>query len=63
MKQYHVEYSYLATGMEGRADYRDYGIVSANSSKEAIRIVAERVNPDRHTMEFMLGCLTARRTG
>ena len=36
MKKYHVTYYYLATGMEGRADTDDFGIIEANSEDEAI---------------------------
>lgn len=39
-KPYHVTYYYLATGMEGRADTYDYGVVYANSKEEAIKKVA-----------------------
>ena len=41
MKRYHVTYYYLATGMEGRADTADYGVVEATTSQEAIRKVME----------------------
>ena len=42
MARFHVTYYYLATGMEGRADSRDYGIVEAESADEAKDIVARR---------------------
>lgn len=58
MSRYNVTYFYLATGMEGRADQRDYGEVEANSSREAERIVAERISP-KHA-DWMMGCLTAK---
>ena len=41
MKRYHVTYYYLATGMEGRADTADYGLVEAASAQEAIKKVME----------------------
>ena len=41
MKQnkYHVTYFYLATGMEGRPDTKDYGIVVAEDEEGAKNIV------------------------
>lgn len=46
MNKYHVTYYYLATGMEGNADSRDYGYVDANSNQEAIEIVGRRLHPE-----------------
>jgi hypothetical protein len=40
MNKYRVTYYYLATGMEGRADTADYGIIEANTSEEAITPVS-----------------------
>lgn len=39
-KKYHVTYYYLATGMEGNADVRDYGIIYADNEKNAREKVA-----------------------
>jgi len=44
MNKYHVTYYYLATGMEGHVDTRDYGLVYAESDQEAIDIVGWRTN-------------------
>ena len=41
MKQYHVKYYYLATGMEGIADTRDFGLIPADSEEEAFDKVAK----------------------
>lgn len=38
--KYHVTYYYLATGMEGNADVRDYGIIYADNEKNAKEKVA-----------------------
>ena len=38
-KPYHVTYFYLASGMEGVADERDYGIINATCEEEAMDIV------------------------
>lgn len=37
--KYHVRYYYLATGMEGIADERDFGIIEADSEEAAFEIV------------------------
>lgn len=66
--KYRVTYSYLATGMEGHADNRDYGIVEASSADEAKGTVAKQEFPHDtfygpnnaySTREFFLGCLDA----
>lgn len=59
-RNFHVTYFYLATGMEGRADRRDYGIVSARTSREAIRKVASRECKSVNDAHWMEGCLTAK---
>lgn len=60
--RYHVTYYYLATGMEGRADREDYGIVEASSPGEACDNVALRLHPhDQQTREWVRGCLSAKR--
>ena len=45
MNEYHVTYYYLATGMEGRADTYDHGIVYAESEQEAVNYVGWRRDP------------------
>ena len=66
--KYRVTYFYLATGMEGVADERDYGEVEASSSDEALNVVAEREipvdemygpNKTYSSRQFFRGCLTA----
>ncbi len=59
MNKYSVTYYYLATGMEGFADTRDYGIVEANTPEEAVDKVIPK-DKDPETKEFIKGCLTAR---
>ena len=46
MNLYHVTYYYLATGMDGRADDRDHGYVTASSAADACRIVGDRTYPE-----------------
>lgn len=69
---YHVTYSYLATGMEGKADIRDHGVVKANSAEEAKDIVARAAVPvdetyggkyGGSTREFYRAFLTAKDVG
>ena len=45
MPKFHVTYSYLCSGMEGRADRKDYGIVEAQNSLEAALTVVYREYP------------------
>jgi len=68
MKKFHVTYYYLATGMDGRADQRDYGTVEADTSDEAKEIAAIKEYPEDimyghnnswSTREFFKGCLAA----
>jgi len=60
MSKYHITYFYLATGMEGQADTKDYGFVEANSAKEAIDIICHREYPNnKDNREFLKGCLSA----
>ncbi len=47
MKEYHVTFYYLATGMEGIPSTKDYGIVEAHSAQEAIDIVCVKESIDR----------------
>ena len=46
MAMYRVKYFYLATGMEGRADERDYGLREANTPEEAIESVVLEEFPE-----------------
>lgn len=46
MKLYHVTYYYLASGMEGHADTADYGLVEADSPKEACEKVGKLILPN-----------------
>jgi hypothetical protein len=41
-----VSYFYLASGMEGEADVRDYGLVAANSADEAIELIVNQEYPE-----------------
>lgn len=65
MKQWHVTYFYLATGMEGRADERDYGWVSADTELEAREIIAKKIvvadssSSSEDVVKWIMGCLTA----
>lgn len=59
MSKYHVTWFYLATGMEGIADQRDYGLVEAPDKDTAIRQVMERENMMKHE-EFCKSCLSAK---
>lgn len=61
-REYHVTYYYLATGMEGHADMRDYGRYKARSKSEAIELAIEN-KLSRETEEvkhFVRSCLSAR---
>lgn len=69
MAKFQVKYFYLATGMEGRPDIKDYGIREADTSKEAINQVVMEEFPDNKNMEpdelnsnrrFLRGCLSAK---
>ena len=60
--KYHVTFYYLASGMEGHADRRDYGVVEAKSEKDAKckAIGAQWPDADDATKSFVLSCLTAK---
>jgi hypothetical protein len=69
MNKYHVTYYYLATGMEGIADEKDYGIIEAKNCDDAIDIVANKILPvdemygpnnSWSSRDFMKGCLSAK---
>jgi hypothetical protein len=68
MHTYLVTYYYLATGMEGRADRRNFGYVTAKTPQEAKEKVAYLEVPVRKNLgrdlneydrDFFKGCLTA----
>lgn len=70
--KFHVTYFYLASGMEGMADERDFGVVEANTPEQAKDFVAAREYPtdimygpnnSYSTREFFRGCLSAERIG
>lgn len=58
-QRFHVTYYYLATGMEGIADERDYGIVEAENADEARSIVAKQECRSVKDQQWMLSCLSA----
>jgi len=60
--RYHVTYFYLATGMEGRADKEDYGIIEATSPEDAKKKAARRRHPHEspQDIDWCVGCLTAK---
>lgn len=69
MPRYQVKFYYLASGMEGEADERDYGEIVAASPDEAENKVALRevpedkmYGPDKaySSRNFFKGCLTAK---
>ena len=55
MNRYHVTYYYLATGMEGYPDMRDYGEVHANSAQEAINKIGRQVSSSDNEWERNFG--------
>lgn len=59
--RFHVTYYYLASGMDGRADTKDYGYVMAKNQLEAKRTVAERECKNSADRAFFMGCLIAKR--
>lgn len=63
MHNYEVTYFYLATGMEGVADTRTYGVFKADDPMEAIELAVNLNHPgsserDKH---WIKGCLSARK--
>lgn len=62
MKTYHVTYFYLATGMEGRPDIKDYGFIQADSADVAKERAARRRHPkmSERDINWTIGCLTAK---
>lgn len=61
-RKFHVTYFYLATGMEGREDRKDYGIINADSEDDAKEIAVQLRHPtsSRQDKDWIKGCLTAR---
>lgn len=67
MPKYRVTYFYLATGMEGIADTRDYGTVEASNPEEARRKVADKEASlsrssdwsQKRLSDWMMSCLEA----
>lgn len=66
MRSFHVTYFYLASGMEGQAETADYGVVQAESERDACNIVAARESTrmrgrkDSELHCWLLGCLSAK---
>lgn len=61
MYRYHVTYYYLASGMEGNADTKDYGIVWANNSDQARMMIAKQISSNLNDIAWVMGCLTAKK--
>jgi len=63
MNAYHVTYYYLATGMEGHADSRDYGFIVAESEEAAKNkaILQNHRRMPTTDAAWLKGCLTAKR--
>lgn len=61
MSKFHVKYYYCVTGMEGRADEKDYGIIDAPSAHEAKHMVAKQTHPDasEERIRWIMSCLSA----
>lgn len=61
MKRFHVTYYFLATGMEGRADTKDYGYFDAPDANNAKWQCVARESGDYSQMakNWFFGCLTA----
>lgn len=65
MKHFRVSYFYLATGMEGHADRRDFGVVDAPDAHTACRTVATREShadagyTRQEAIDWMMSCLSA----
>jgi len=62
MKRWHVTYYYLATGMEGRPDVEDYGVVEAPDKNAAKLKAARQRHPkmSQRDIDWCVGCLTAK---
>lgn len=62
LKAYHVTYYYLASGMEGQAERKDYGQVYASGPVEAVDKAARNKHPTdtEAELDWVKGCLTAK---
>jgi len=69
MAKYRVTYFYLATGMEGCADERNYGLISAPNQAAAIEAVVTAEYPEDvmygpskaySSRAFLRSCLSAK---
>ncbi|MEG9884055.1 MAG: hypothetical protein V6Z86_05475 [Hyphomicrobiales bacterium] len=67
--KFRVKYYYLATGMEGIPEEKDFGVVRAENAEQACSIVADREYPTDvmygpqdswSQKDFFKGCLSAR---
>jgi hypothetical protein len=59
--RYHVRYYYLATGMEGKPDERDFGERIAETAHAACEQVADELSKGPDDKAWIMGCLSARR--
>lgn len=53
--KFHVTYFYLATGMEGIPDTKDYGIIEADSAEDAKTIVTNKAYTDNIEYAVLVG--------
>ena len=67
MSKWHVTYSYLATGMEGKADTADCGIFEASTAAEAREMAVLKeypmdklYGPGYSSRDFYRGCLSVK---
>lgn len=68
-QEYRVKYYYSDSGMEGRADEKDYGVWCAETPEEAIDMAIKNEYPEdkvdypggyrRSLWDWMRGCMTA----
>lgn len=63
MNNYHVTYYYLATGMEGVPDRKDYGVVSAETAQAAIDKTGLRYYPNEPNKDHRNWGLSAKLLG
>jgi hypothetical protein len=60
LKNFRVKYYYLASGMDGVADEKDYGIVYATTAQVAKELIAQKHSKNAAEHKWMLGCLSAK---
>lgn len=62
MPRYQINFYYLATGMEGRADQQDYGTIDAATPEEAKMKAARERHPNmsEQDIRWVMGCLSAK---